>query len=484
MKKALLVSLSFMLVAAMAVGMTVAYLQDTDSAVNVMTLGNVHIEQIEQERDANGNLVPFTQAKPLYPATGEIAWNDNQITINGHDYNMFGDKLKNAVDKIVTVKNTGISDAYVRTVIAIEDPFDVGRLGVNVGGVGYKQSPWYTVNIDGVQYSMTVFTYEKALAAGEESLPSLLQVYLKSVATNEDVEKLGASFEILVKSQAIQTAGFADAEEALNAGFGEITATNHPWSNTIVVDANNETEILDALTNGKDVIVNTDIVNIDDTSFNGKGATVTLAGSGAVATDKNFGYLAFAPGKGNDTSVENLNVTGTGFVEVGHYKEGNGTYTVNNLKITDLVATLCTENGGNYIAAAFAHYGTATLTDCIMKGTVALKDGYTAYDASFVNGTKTTIDGGEYGKIYLANQAHVAINDAEIDTIDTYAISAKKLGKLTIGSGTTVGTINVSTPGSYKPALVIEDGATVGTITYKGVSYTAAEWNAAFPLTY
>ena len=41
------------LVAALSIAGTVAYLQDDDSAVNVMTLGNVSIEQIEQERDAD-----------------------------------------------------------------------------------------------------------------------------------------------------------------------------------------------------------------------------------------------------------------------------------------------------------------------------------------------------------------------------------------------------------------------------------------------
>ena len=52
-KKYLLTGLSFVLVAAVAIGGTLAYLTSQDSDVNVMTLGNVDIEQIEQERDAN-----------------------------------------------------------------------------------------------------------------------------------------------------------------------------------------------------------------------------------------------------------------------------------------------------------------------------------------------------------------------------------------------------------------------------------------------
>ena len=49
-KKILSVVLAVALVASLAVGMTVAYLQDTDSDVNVMTMGNVYIKQNEQER--------------------------------------------------------------------------------------------------------------------------------------------------------------------------------------------------------------------------------------------------------------------------------------------------------------------------------------------------------------------------------------------------------------------------------------------------
>ena len=56
-KKVIASVLAFAMVAAVSVGATVAYLQDDDSDVNVMTLGNVTIEQIEQERDENGNLV-------------------------------------------------------------------------------------------------------------------------------------------------------------------------------------------------------------------------------------------------------------------------------------------------------------------------------------------------------------------------------------------------------------------------------------------
>ena len=50
LKNILMSGLSLVLVAALAISGTVAYLQDDDSDVNVMTLGNVSIEQHEYER--------------------------------------------------------------------------------------------------------------------------------------------------------------------------------------------------------------------------------------------------------------------------------------------------------------------------------------------------------------------------------------------------------------------------------------------------
>ena len=179
MKKVLLAVLSMALVAAVSIGATLAYLQDSDSDVNVMTLGNVKIEQNEYERVVengaykveNGSYVlkDFSQAKPLLPCTeldangnpyNHGAGNWDTITVDMSQVGSQGlQKVftsKNAQDKIVTVKNTGKSDAYVRTWIALEDPFTEGRIGINVGKTDYyTQTPWTTVEIDGVKYSVS-----------------------------------------------------------------------------------------------------------------------------------------------------------------------------------------------------------------------------------------------------------------------------------------------------------------------------------------
>lgn len=237
MKKVLLFVLSMVLVAAISIGATLAYLQDLDSDVNVMTLGNVQIEQVEQERDKNGNLVDFTKDKPAYPAVGPVEWADEGVEVNGDEYKVFTPELKNVVDKIVTVNNTGKSDAYIRTIVAIEapdyDPEDL--IHINYNKDINISSPICT-EIDGVDYVLFVFTYEEALKAGEKSVPSLMQVFLDSKTTNEDCASFGDNWEILVMTQAVQAAGFPDAKTALDTAFGAPDEKAAEWFGGVMAD--------------------------------------------------------------------------------------------------------------------------------------------------------------------------------------------------------------------------------------------------------
>jgi len=232
LKSLLLSALSFVLVAAVAVGGTLAYLTSTDSDVNVMTLGNVEIEQIEQERDENGNLIDFTQYQPALPAVYDTeAWATEGVEVNGVEYKVFSENMKNVVDKIVTVNNTGKNDAYVRTIIAIEapngDPNDLIHLNYN--GTDVTPSTGFVTQIDGVDYYIVTYTYNEALGAGKKSAPSLVQLFLDKETTNEDCELFGDTWEVLAFSQAVQADGFNDPVTALNEAFGEISPTNQPW---------------------------------------------------------------------------------------------------------------------------------------------------------------------------------------------------------------------------------------------------------------
>ena len=350
LRNILLSGLSLVLVAALAIGGTVAYLQDDDSDVNVMTLGNVKIEQHEYERVVengaykveNGSYVlkDFTQAKPLLPSaipTNSSDWGWDTTLV---DMSQVGSKGtmqvfqagSNAQDKIVTVKNTGKSDAYVRTWIALEDPFTENRLGVNVGkGSYYTQTSWTTVEIDGVKYSVSCFTYKEALKPGEVSTPSLFQVYLNSKATNEDMELLGDTYEILAFSQAVQTAGFDSADAALNTAFG----TNHPWADGVKVPVivTNDAELTAAIDEGaEEIVLESGNYGVIDVTVN-RNLTLSAAANADVK-------IAGIDGQSNNNST---NVTIKG-VTIDNSLQTEGWYTGTAQKIKPCVGVW----GGNY----------------------------------------------------------------------------------------------------------------------------------------
>lgn len=183
---------------------------------------------------------------------------------------------------------------------------------------------------------------------------------------------------------------------------------------------------------------------------------------------------------GQTVTLKNATFTGsTEAIDLGTYKNAsyNNYHTVlTNVKILDVTVTNGVINQSDKVSPVVYGYGKTEFNDCIMKGAKNTAESYTAYDLGIPNKSVSTINGGEYGSIYLWSQAKVTINNAKIDRIDSAAIKTSNLGKLVIGGGTTVGVINL-TEKTYPPTLTIEEGATVGKIVYKGVEYTVEEWN-------
>ena len=135
MKKHLITVVACILVCALSIAGTVAYLTSTDSQHNTMTVGNVKIQQLELQRAdgvdyknggaiADGDeLVPFVQDQLLFPSTytnisdytaktpnDEQFWWGPYVTADithekGSASNgLFDDGLKGALDKFVFVK--------------------------------------------------------------------------------------------------------------------------------------------------------------------------------------------------------------------------------------------------------------------------------------------------------------------------------------------------------------------------------------------
>jgi len=266
-KKTAIAAVSYAMVAALAIGGTLAYQTDSDYDINTASVGNVSIEQYEYQRADNTvdtnkvgenetNLVPYKQNQTLYPAYVE----DGGWTANGNDKLYYWNeyvhtgtagnglwdslKMKGAMDKFVFVKNTGTSDCYFRTIIAFECPEGVtvgdgirDTIGTNVNGSTIWDDEFVDyIVVDEVRYAMFEFIYTDILHPGEMAHPSLLQVAFSDKMTNEQAQLLGNNYEILVFSEACQIEnlptgedGKSDAEAALDEAFYDVTSDDHPW---------------------------------------------------------------------------------------------------------------------------------------------------------------------------------------------------------------------------------------------------------------
>ncbi len=253
MKKILICILVFLLLATAAVIGTIAYLTDTETATNVMTVGDVDIALREYERvsvdtpnaDGAAQVQTFNDNKPLLPA---VLTKGFDYTVKDADVKWDADKdgkpikpdytshiwdpadINNEVDKMVFVENTGSGDAYVRIFFA----FEAGNytsftrfnemIHINLNDTDtewkWEWNPALATNDKGGKYYIATATYLPILKAGEFTTISLSQIALDPTATNADVLAFGEKYEISVFAQGIQEIGFENAEEAVYEGFG------------------------------------------------------------------------------------------------------------------------------------------------------------------------------------------------------------------------------------------------------------------------
>ena len=257
-KKITAIALVVCLVAVAVVGGSLAYFTDKDSETNTFTVGGVKIDLIEQERGKNG-LQDFTQNKVLMPIVGSAQGEKDS----------YGQPVaKNYVDKMVTIKNTGKSAAYIRAYFAIptalDDGYETFNAGLNVlhfnfGNEGdattfgnqwkWKQDNgkwnYFETTIDGVAYNVYFADYYKALPAEGVTEQFVSGVYLDKsfdckdgdyYAFGEEIDLSGlinANGELVVKcpvfAVAAQADGFATAAEAFDAAF---SAQYNPFGGT------------------------------------------------------------------------------------------------------------------------------------------------------------------------------------------------------------------------------------------------------------
>ena len=365
MKKFLTILLTVVLTAAVAITGTVAYLTAEDSDVNTMTFGDVKIAQHEFERvvDANGNyttidvdgttsyeLKEFTQDKPLYPIVGDpnSGYDPTEVRLAQLGHNSRGGMQvltpENVQDKFVVVENTGISDAYVRTLVAFEAgevvEEDWYKLVQYSAHLTWKETQdWFVIEIGGNNYYMVEFVYNGyqdvqhpngVLKPGDYTYNSLAQVYLYPEATREDCVALDGNgngkFDILVLSQAVQAKGFADAKTALDTAFGEFKEGNkteiEKWFLNVLdyTPVSTAAELKAAVENGENVLLeageyttNFSVPAGSDISIVGNGKDTVLSGQ-IASTSSTEGTITL---KNLTIKVDNSIVDSTGISQTG-----------------------------------------------------------------------------------------------------------------------------------------------------------------------
>ena len=260
-KTIVLVATVVMMLAALAIGGTLAYFTDKEVATNEFTLGNVVIDLVEEQRDGNGGLEEFEDDKVLLPIVGSAQ--GEKEAVGG--YNL--PTAENWVDKIVTVDNEGTQPAYVRVLFAfpadMDDAQSAAEMMLHWNYDGSEASNTWTRTDCGVKvtvgekdYNVYNYTYNAILPVdGTTASPAITGLYIDSrvdatVDENGAVtysmkngrdEVVSATYakdtapKLLVLAQGVQSAGFEDqgADAALTAGFGDVAENAQAWFNAI-----------------------------------------------------------------------------------------------------------------------------------------------------------------------------------------------------------------------------------------------------------
>ena len=205
MKKKLMTVLALVLVIAMSVAGTYAYLTSTDTVKNTFTVGNVAIKLDEAKANPDGSLV----------ANADRVKANSYKLLPGHTYNK---------DPMVTVLE-GSESSYVKMTVTFTKAAELDAIfapnGANLLSIfnGYDSTNWiYKGNTEDTTANTRTyeFWYKEAVAApdADVALDALFDsIIVPGTITNAQLATI-KDMTITVNAYAIQADGFADAADA------------------------------------------------------------------------------------------------------------------------------------------------------------------------------------------------------------------------------------------------------------------------------
>lgn len=205
MKKKLMTVLALVLVIAMSVAGTYAYLTSADRVVNTFTVGDVQIKLDEAKANTDGTLVE---------GAARVDANSYKL-LPGHTY---------AKDPMVTVLE-GSEKCYVKMTVTFSDAAALDAIfapnGADMTSIfnGYDSATWiYKGNTEDTTANTRTyeFWYKAPVAApnGDVALEALFNSITVPGTINNAQLKTIEGMTITVNAYAIQADGFADAADA------------------------------------------------------------------------------------------------------------------------------------------------------------------------------------------------------------------------------------------------------------------------------
>ncbi len=350
MKKTIVVALSVALVVLIGIFGSLAYFTDAEAATNVFTDGNVDIE-LTEDFEQGVELLPNKKIEkvPVITNTGKsnayvwltfsipsaldnwapgteegsnnniIHWNPLGATTEGGDPIYVNDtRVNNAIAKGLLPE--GITAADILEKNMTWDVFNTLWDGYNCK----------TETINGMEYNTYVIAYNKALAPGETTLPSLYQIFMdERVDMDEQGNLILVSYDkateelnkeaidwnmntdgtpvLYVNAYGIQADTFASVDDAFNAYVGQWGGLN--GDKAVVVESAKELE--KALQDGGAIALASDMELEDKTFTIAKDTVLDLNGFDI----EGVGTSASASKLFEVKSGTSLTLTGDGTIE-------------------------------------------------------------------------------------------------------------------------------------------------------------------------
>ena len=204
MKKKLMTVLALVLVIAMSVAGTYAYLTSQDTVTNTFTVGDVKIKLDEAKANPDGSLV----------ANADRVKANSYKLLPGHTYNK---------DPMVTVLK-GSESSYVKMTVTFSNAAELDAIfepnGANLLSIfnGYDSTNWiYKGNTKNADNTRTYeFWYKDTVAApdADVALDALFDSITVPGGINNDQLATIKGMTITVNAYAIQADGFANADAA------------------------------------------------------------------------------------------------------------------------------------------------------------------------------------------------------------------------------------------------------------------------------